>query len=119
MPADFEWAFQAGADSRSQSQCRMQRFFLILSKLGGNENELIAAHARKGVGFSDQRAESLRHQLQQCIPRRMAAGIVYILEAVQININNGANLAAQPGLFNCLLNSLAQQREVGLLSERI
>ena len=59
-----------------------------------HDDELVAAHARDGVGLADQLAQPVGDDFQQLVAGGMAERIVHGLELIEIEMVNGDHLLA-------------------------
>ena len=59
-----------------------------------HDGELVAAHARDGVGLAHQSAQPIGHHLQQLVADGMAERVVDVLEVVEVEDVGGDDLAA-------------------------
>ena len=82
------------------------------------DGELVAAHARDGVGLAHEHAQPLGDHLQQLVAGGMAERVVDGLEVVEVEQVRGDDLAALDA-GKRLLQPLVEQHAVGQAGQRI
>ncbi|MCY1186948.1 hypothetical protein D9M73_278670 [compost metagenome] len=60
-------------------------------------HEFITANAGHGVGFPHTALEPVGHRLQQHVADRMAMGVIDLLEAVEVDVQQGHAPAVHAG----------------------
>ena len=83
-----------------------------------HDGELVAAHARDGVGLADAGSQPRRHHLQQLVAGGMAQRIVDVLEEIEIEQMDGNDVAALDA-GQRVLQPLVEQHAVGQAGQRI
>ena len=83
-----------------------------------HDGELVAAHARDGVGLAHQRAQPVGHHLQQLVAGGMAQRVVDVLEVVEVEQVDRHHLAALDARER-LLEPLVEQHAVGQVGQRV
>ena len=72
--------------------------FIVGFDVAEHHDELVAAHADDHVGLADDGTQPGRHFLEQLVARFVAAGIVDVLEAVQVEEHDAELRARRAGL---------------------
>ena len=80
--------------------------------------ELVAAHARDGVGFPHQLLQALCHHLQELVAGGMAERVVHGLEVVEVEQVHRHDLAALDA-GQRMLEPLVEQHAVGQVGQRV
>ena len=76
------------------------------------DDELVAAHAGHGVRLADDRLEAPGQRLQHEITGAMPAYVVHVLEAVEVDRDEGERLARTPRAAERLLDAIVEQHTV-------
>ena len=84
-----------------------------------HDAELVAADPRHGVDLAHAGAEPHRDLLEQEIARGMAEGVVDVLEAVEVEKQQGRHVAPAADAGDRLLEPLEQQNPVGQPGQRV
>ena len=92
---------------------------LCLFQVDQYRHKLVAAYAREGVAFAQCRFHALRYGDQQFIAHAMSMGVVYFLEAVQIQKHHRQRIVASLALQQGPLQSVGQQDPVGQVGQGI
>ena len=98
-------------DSPQNSLGNDGRIFSALDS-GQYERELIPADPRHGIPFADRLRELAGHLLQQLIAGGMADGVIYRLEAVEVQKHDRHLLPAPPRLCQVNAEPLLKLRTV-------
>ena len=92
----------------------------ILRITGGHDqDELIAAHARKSVLASKQFADPFSDAQEKGIAGLVTIGVVYALESVQIKKHDSKLFAFSLCLLNRLFKSILKENAIGKPCQRI
>ncbi len=79
---------------------------IVLGALRNNQHELIPTQASDGIDLAHNAFEALCHLAQEFITHSMSKGIVYHLEAVEIQHNNGKCLVLAVGKRDALADAV-------------
>src|SRR5581483_3127260 len=88
-------------------------------KVVEQQDEFVAPHAHQGVGAADALGDPPRREAEQLVARRVAPAVVDVLEAVEIEEQNGAALVAALGARNRFLQMRLQNKAVGQAGQRV
>ncbi len=81
--------------------------------------EFVAAQTRKGHTVTQHLPQTLAHQLQQLVANGMAQAVVYALEVIQVQQQQGATALVGLRRRQCLLHPVGKQQAVGQASQRV
>jgi len=121
---------RAPVHHHGRAQCAVDARGGILHPLGTldpahHDHELIAAHAHHQVIGAHGRAHALRHGLEQLVAALMAAGVVDMLEAIEIEEQYGEHRAVVLGFLDgvgqmgCEVQPVRESGEVIVMGEVI
>ena len=82
-------------------------------------DEFVAAQARQGIAFAQARRQLRRHLLQQFVADMVAQGVVHVLEAVEVDKQDGQLFGAARGAQQGVLQAVVEQQAVRQRGERI
>ena len=92
-------------------------FWLAQARL--HDREFVAAEPRDGVGLPHRGREPRRHLLEQPIAGAMAAQVVDVLEAIEVEAQHRDLLVRPPRPRQLLLEPVAEQDPVRQLGQRV
>src|SRR3984893_2958387 len=84
VAADDVWLVQAGEEPP-----RHEAGLVRVLDAGLHDGEFVAAEAGDGVAVAHGTAQSLGHQLEECVADRMSQRIVDVLEVIEVEIEHG------------------------------
>lgn len=93
------------------------RFFTFVVRQ--NHRELVAAETRDGIAFAQAALQTLRRRLQDLVTETMAETVVYKLEAVQFNEQDGRHPCIALRLGDNLIQSVEEQIAVRQTREAV
>ena len=85
----------------------------IVVDVFGDDDELVAAHARHGVAGPHRLAQPFRDRHEQPIAGRMAVAVVDQLEVVEVEVERGECHTGAAGASDPLLHPVEQELAVG------
>ena len=92
---------------------------LVRAGSGGDHDELVAADSGNGVALAQDRLEASCERLQHVVAGVMAAHVVDVLEAVEVDDDHGERLVGAPRPAECLLDAVLEEHAVGEPGERV
>ena len=85
----------------------------------GQHHELVTPEAPDGVLLADGTCQPRRHRSQQLVARRVAQGVVDVLEVVEVQEENGHGGVLSSGPGQHLVDPVEDQGPIGELGERV
>jgi hypothetical protein len=82
-------------------------------------HELVAAKTAQHVRLSQAGLQTLGHQLQYAIPKRVTERVIDDLEPVQVQEKDGKTCVAGAGTLYCGVHPLGKQQPVGQTGQNI
>jgi hypothetical protein len=84
-----------------------------------DDQKFVATESANGVRFSHQSAQAPRHLAEDAIADLVAEGIVDVLEAIEVDEQDGQSGLVAVGTLQGLVQSVAKQQAVGQAGQRV
>ncbi len=111
--------FERLAERRDDALRQRFRRLALIGLAGLNDGELVAAEPGQHVGFAQQRFQARRHFDQQRVAGGMAERIVDLLEAIEVEQQDGERLLQAAVARGGFLDLLNERRAIGKSGQRV